>query len=567
MAQLQKYKYYANRPSKLTAAFAKKEYAKLLARLPTAESNEKPHLWIELFTSWNALEGYIGSEFSRIGYEYSKDLTNKKLDARQQYLREKISPVIDQPEHQLVKAFINSRHRSAIAKRFGEQLIPAYKTALKPLDPVNTPLNIKIGNLYTKYEKIIGGAKIKLGDKTLNLWGARALQHSDDPQVRESAFIAVSKWFVKNQAKLAKIYDEQVKLRDQAAKNLKYKNYIPLAYESRGRQGYGEAEVAQFRQLVLKHLVPLFQKIAASRAKQMSQASLKPWDIHHDPARSIPLGTVPVNKQFEHAQAVFDRLSPILAKHFKVMRDKNLIDLETRPNKQSGAYCTAFQDEDKVAIFLNSTGDPDDVRVLMHEMGHAFQFWESQHIESVDLQVGTAELAEVYSMGMEFLSLPYMDEFFSEQNAKKYSQYKWVDSIYTICYVCVVDEFQHWVYKNPGASLQARDKAWAVSYAKYLPFVDFTNLEKYLSVRWYAQSHIFGAPFYYIDYALAETCAMQLGVLAAEDHSKTVKKYLQMCQLGGTESFLDTLKSTNLRSPFEEQLIIDLKKQAEKILF
>ena len=29
----------------------------------------------------------------------------------------------------------------------------------------------------------------------------------------------------------------------------------------------------------------------------------------------------------------------------------------------------------------------DDVRTLMHEMGHAFQAWESQAIEAVDLQL------------------------------------------------------------------------------------------------------------------------------------------------------------------------------------
>ncbi len=561
-----RFKYYPNRPKKLSASFAKHEYDKLLERLPTAEADKKPDLWFKLFADWNALQAYISGEACRIGYAYSKDMTNRKFEVADRYLRERISPVIDKPEHQLTKAFIASKHRDIIAKKYGQQLIPVYETALKPLDPVNTPLAIKSSSLATKYEKILASAKIKVGDKILNLSEIRALQFSENSEMRENAYRASSDWFLKNHNKLADIYAAQVKMRHQMGLNLRYRNYIPLAYQIRGRQGYGQSEVAAFRKLVLKYFVPLYQKIAAKQALIMGQDSLRPWDIFHDPERSIPLGSVPVNKQLQSAQAVFDKLSPVLGAHFKNMRDNGLIDLETRPNKQAGAYCTEFHDEDKVLIFCNSTGDPDDVRVLTHEMGHAFQFWESHHIEAISLQVGTAELAEIYSMGMEFLSLSYMSEFFSEQNAKKYVEYKWIDSIFTICYVCVVDEFQHWVYKNPSSSISKRDEVWAKLYSKYLPFIDYSGLEKYTSVRWYAQRHLFTVPFYYIDYALAETCAMQLGLLAAKDHKKTVKEYLKLCRIGGTMSFLEALQFGSLQSPFDENLIISLKNEAEKIL-
>ena len=566
MTKTPAYKHYPKRPKKLTATFAKAEYTKLLTLLPVAEANTSPKLWIQLFRAWNALEAYTSGETCRIGYAYSKDMSDKRLETAERYLREKISPVIDKPEHRLVQAFLSSKHSRAVAKEFGRQLVPVYETALKPLDPVNTSLNIKLGSLSNRYEKVLASAKINFDGKVLNLSEIRALQYSQDTIVRQKAFRASSEWLIKNRAKLAKIYNEQVKLRTQAGKNLGYKGYIPLAYQIRGRQNYGESDVTAFRNSVLKNLVPLYKKIARDQARRMGQPTLKPWDVYYDPLRSIPLGTALIDKQLANAQVVFDKLSPVLGKHFKYMRDHGLIDLETRPNKQAGAYCTIFQDEDKVAILCNSTGDPDDVRVLTHEMGHAFQFWESQHIKAVDLQVGTAELAEVYSMGMEFLSLPHMNEFFSKENAKKYAEYKWIDSIFTICYVCVVDEFQHWVYKNPDASLERRDKSWAKLYAKYLPFVDFSGSEKYLSVRWYAQRHIFAAPFYYIDYALAETSAMQLGLLAAKDHANTMKKYLKMCRIGGTKGFLEALDYADLKSPFDEDLIISIAKEAEKIL-
>ena len=47
-------------------------------------------------------------------------------------------------------------------------------------------------------------------------------------------------------------------------------------------------------------------------------------------------------------------------------------------------------------------GRYDVLSTVMHEMGHAFQGWESQAIEAVDLQWPTSDAAEVHSMGMEY---------------------------------------------------------------------------------------------------------------------------------------------------------------------
>ncbi len=558
MVKKAKYFYYPNRPAKLTAAYAAGVYKRFLERLPAAEQSDSPDQWISLFKDWNDFGAYLASEGSRAHYAYSQNMADKKLEAAERYLREKISPVVDKPELELAKAFVESKHREAMAKRFGQQLIPIYETALKPMDPINTKLRIEVGNLSVNYEKLLASAQIKVNGKTLNVYEARALLFSDDASLREKAYRASGDWFIKNHAKLAAVYDQQVKLRHRMGLNLGYKNYIPLAYQIRGRDGYGEKEVAAFRRSVHKHLVPLNKKMFAERAKELGTKTAKPWDVFYDAGLSVPLGSVPVDKQLQNMQLVFDKLSPVLGAHFKDMRTKGLIDLPSRPNKQTGAYCTSFVDEKKVLVFCNSTGDPDDIRTLSHEMGHAFQFRESQEIETAELWVGTAELAEIYSMGMEFLALPYMDQFFNPSDTKKFSDYKWVEGLYTICYVCVVDEFQHWVYKNPRATIDQRDKAWTKLYSKYLPAIDFDGLEKYAAVRWYAQHHIQTMPFYYIDYALAESCAMQLGLMAEQDHAKTLRKYLDMCKIGGTMSFLNALKTNDLRSPFDEELIIEL---------
>ncbi|MBI3726224.1 hypothetical protein HY251_20035, partial [bacterium] len=64
--------------------------------------------------------------------------------------------------------------------------------------------------------------------------------------------------------------------------------------------------------------------------------------------------------------------------------------------------------------------------------------------------------------------------------------------------------------------------------------------------------HIFGMPFYYLDYALAETCALQLHRIARKDPAGALEKYMLLCRLGGTRSFLGLLREAGLESPFEK---------------
>lgn len=69
---------------------------------------------------------------------------------------------------------------------------------------------------------------------------------------------------------------------------------------------------------------------------------------------------------------------------------------------------------------------------------------------------------------------------------------------------------------------------------------------------------MFRYPFYYIDYAIAETGAMQLGMLDAQDHDACLKTYLELCRRGGTGSVLELFRGAGLRSPFDPDLMRDL---------
>jgi M3 family oligoendopeptidase len=232
-----------------------------------------------------------------------------------------------------------------------------------------------------------------------------------------------------------------------------------------------------------------------------------------------------------------------------------------------GGSCTALHDANEVRIFCNSVGNEDDVRVLTHEMGHAFQAWESQGIDAVVLRWPTADAAEVHSMGMEFLCLPHLGEFFSADELERFTLGRWKRGIELLCYTCAVDHFQHWVYEHPDASAEQRDHRWATLYDDYLPGIDWSGeAESYHSCRWYAQRHIFLFPFYYIDYAIAESGAMQLARLAHADPEGALAKYLELCRLGGTASVLELFAAAGLRSPFDAEAMSELAAHVRGVL-
>ncbi len=566
------YKYYPNRPERLTKEFVEAEYAKLLARVEAAEASPDPKAWIALYGDWNGLSAYVSGEASRTSYQHSAHMNDAKWDEADKYIREHLMPAYEQGGSAMLAFTLKSRHRVAIGKHYGPYLIDALMTQVEPMAPVNSDLRIRERDLADQYDKILASGEVDVLGKKVTLPVARNMGTEADPATRKAAFFAYRQWFLDHHDALGSIFDKLVHTRDEEGRNLGHANYIPLGYMQMRRTDYGPAEAKAFRDSVLKYAVPLAKRLREQHAAILAGHTngqpllLKPWDAGYHPELTLPTGIAPVDSQLDKAQHVFESISPRLAKHFTRMRQEGLIDLENRKGKRAGAFCTSFPDEGRVAIFCNSTGDEDDVSTLMHEMGHAFQAWESQAIEAVDLQWPTSDMAEVHSMGMEFLSMPQMTQYFSPDNARKFERKHLYDVVSLMCYICVVDEFQHWVYEHPNVTLAERDAAWSEIANKYTQGMDYTGIEAMNYARWYAQAHIFQTPFYYIDYAIAQTGAMQLGMMNAEDHDKALDTYIKLCVKGGTRSVLTTFAEAGLRSPFDPTTMRDLMDFAARTL-
>ena len=156
---------------------------------------------------------------------------------------------------------------------------------------------------------------------------------------------------------------------------------------------------------------------------------------------------------------------------------------------------------------------------------------------------------------MEFFTSKWMSEFFKE-DTEKYLYTHLSGAIKFIPYGVLVDEFQHEVYKNPSLTPEERKNTWRELEKKYKPHSDYSEnpfLDK--GTWWYQQAHIFEVPFYYIDYTLAQVCALQFYNKMNIDFKSAWNDYLNLCHVGGTKSFLNLLKVANLESPFNDDCI------------
>ena len=282
------------------------------------------------------------------------------------------------------------------------------------------------------------------------------------------------------------------------------------------RSDYGAAEVSEYRKQIVKHIVPLVEKINLKRKEILGYDDMYVYDtLYFKEGNPKPKGGV--DFQVAQAKTMYSELSKETDDFFNMMIDEELMDLDNRAGKSGGGFCTSFPKYDRPYIFSNFNGTDHDITVLTHEAGHAFQCYSSRNQPLLGYLWPTMEAAEIHSMSMEFFTWPWMEKFFKEDTDR--FKYKHVaGSLSFLPYGACVDHFQHWVYENPNATPKERNQKWLEFESVYLPNRDYDDLDfPKTGGIWQGQLHIYQMPFYYIDYTLAQTCAFQFWVKNEKD--------------------------------------------------
>ena len=161
-------------------------------------------------------------------------------------------------------------------------------------------------------------------------------------------------------------------------------------------------------------------------------------------------------------------------------------------------------------------------------------------------------------MSLEYLTWPYMEGFFGDE-ADRFRRNHIDAAMRFLPYACAVDEFQHRIYEAPDAKLSERHGMWQEMEQKYLPHLDYGGMVHVSKGGfWQVQRHIYLWPFYYLDYALASTAALEFWIRSRADVERALADYVALCKLGGSQPYLSLLDSIGLASPFEEGTVMSV---------
>ncbi|MGG3507582.1 M3 family oligoendopeptidase [Paenibacillus lautus] len=505
----------------------------------------------QAMTQINKLRSEMDTLSQLVYIRHSIDTNDEFYKAEQDFFDEN-GPVIQEYITDYYRALVDSKFRAELENKWGRQLFQLAELSLKTFSPEIIEDLQQENKLTTEYSKLIASAKIQFEGEERTLSQLIPFQQSTDRNMRKRAMEASSGFMAENEANFDRIYDDLVKVRTKIAKKLGFNNYVELGYARMARTDYNAEMVANFRNQVLEHIVPVATKLKERQQKRIDVEQL----LYYDENFSFKSGNATPKGDpdwiVNHGAKMYEELSPETHEFFTFMQENGLMDLVAKKGKQSGGYCTYISEYGAPFIFSNFNGTSGDIDVLTHEAGHAFQVYESRGFEVPEYGFPTYEACEIHSMSMEFFTWPWMDRFF-EDEADKYRFDHLASGLIFIPYGVTVDEFQHFVYENPDATPAERKQAWREIERKYLPHRNYDD-NAYLEQGgfWHKQGHIFNSPFYYIDYTLAQICAFQFWKKMHEDQSAAWADYLHLCRQGGSKSFTELVKVAGLISPFED---------------
>lgn len=496
---------------------------------------------------------------------YDIDTTDEFYSKEHDYNND-IEPEIQNMAVAYNKAMYESPYRTYLEEKIGPVAFKNMELSLKSMEEKLVPLMQEENMLTTEYNKLIATVEIDWEGETLNLSLLTPYLHNQDRAVRKKAWDKFSKALGDRADKLDEIYDKLVKNRTKQAKEMGYENYVELGYYRMNRNCYDKQDVENFRNQVKKYFVPFAEKLHDRRRQRLGLEKLSYIDegVYFNNGNPAPIGTP--EEIMKSGQKMYADLSPETKEFFDRMMKDELFDVLGRKTKKAGGYMTQLSAYKVPFIFANFNKTDHDVNVITHECGHAFQGYLAMQDPIVEHWEITMETAEIHSMSMEFFTEPYMEMFFGDR-ADDYRILHLEDSAAFIPYGCMVDEFQHIVYENPDMTPAERNAAWAKLEKEYKPHLDYSDDPVLSQGRyWQRQQHIYNSPFYYIDYCLAQTCALEYKVKMDEDYKAAWESYLKLCRLSASDFFTGLIKQVGIHNPFEEGCVKEIVEKLEKKL-
>ncbi len=426
--------------------------------------------------------------------------------------------------------------------------------------PDSVPLETELAKLDQKYDEICGGLSVEFDGATRTLPQMARYQQDKDRGVRERAWRAVADRRLKEREAIEAIFDEMIALRQKVAVNAGFDNFRDWSFRAKKRFDYTPEMCFAFHEAVERHVVPFNRAMDERRRKALNLDTLRPWDLAVDEHGRPPLRPFEGGQQLvEKSRRIFDRMDPELGRMFRSLGDNAsrgaeggaMLDLDSRKGKASGGYQYMRDRSRRSFIFMNAAGLHADVHTMVHEAGHMFHSELCKSDPLVAYRHSPIEFAEVASMSMELLTMPEWDEYYTDPSHVARARREQLEqAVGILAWIAQIDAFQHRLYEHPTHSRDERRHTWLALDHRFGRSVDWSGLDDIRGHVWQRQSHLFGVPFYYIEYGIAQLGALGLWLHSLKHgRAEALRLYKSALALGGSRPLPDLFAAAG--QPFD----------------
>jgi len=519
------------------------------------------------------LDATVGETFAWRYIKVTVDNTDTNSLELYQYAVQELYPRIAAFDNELNQKLVDSPYVEALNPEEFSIYIRNIRNAVDLFSSENIPLSTEVQLRSREYGKIFSEMTIGMNGRQMTLQKAGTLLEEPDRACREAIYHKISQRVLQDVEQLEDLFDELLQKRHSIAVNTGFENFRDYKFRSLGRFDYTIQDCLYFHNSIASEIVPLVDEINEYRRKTLHLEALRPWDLNVDLGGRMPLRPYETaDELLEKTIRCLSEVHPLFGEVLSIMQEMGRLDLESRPGKRPGGYNMPLHLSGVPFIFMNAAQLLGDIRTIMHECGHAIHSYLTREQKLGASKRLPSEIAELAAMTMELLTMEHWEVFFEKAEDLRRAKINQLENVLRILpWIATVDKFQHWLYTHPEHTRAERKAEWLKIYVEFNPTnLDRNGLEHYSEYLWHKQLHIFEAPFYSIEYGMAQLGAIAIWKKYREQPTEALQDYIEALKLGYSKPINKMYHTAGINFDFSQKYVSELgsfvKEELEKLL-